>query len=182
MLDERTEQLINRKVDGELGEGELLELQKRLIRSPEARALLEEYEAMEALASEALHGLRAGERLQTQAAAQHAADAVVHAGRWGWLRPAMAAAAMIAFVVLGSRPFAGRQADPGLGLPGATRPLAMISGPAGDSLTSTWDVPRRQAERIDGNVVGIYDENTRSYYFIELDQRDTTITPVSMNY
>ena len=47
MIDERTELLINRRLDGELGEDEALELNKRLIRSPEARRLLEEYSRIE---------------------------------------------------------------------------------------------------------------------------------------
>ena len=48
MTDERTERLITRKLDGELTEAESLELDKALVRSPEARSLLEDYERTDA--------------------------------------------------------------------------------------------------------------------------------------
>ena len=54
MLDERLERLISRKLDGELTEAESLELDKLLIRSPEGRAILEEQEQLDLLASESL--------------------------------------------------------------------------------------------------------------------------------
>ena len=54
MVDERVEHLINRRVDGELTGAESLELDQLLVRSPEARSLLEEYERTYALAREAL--------------------------------------------------------------------------------------------------------------------------------
>jgi len=54
MIDERTEQLVTRKLDGELTGAESHELNKLLIRSPQARALMEEYERADALAGEAL--------------------------------------------------------------------------------------------------------------------------------
>ena len=53
-IDERTERLINRKLDGEITPDEELELNKILIRSPATRALLERSAGYDGLARAAL--------------------------------------------------------------------------------------------------------------------------------
>lgn len=191
MIDERTEQLINRKLDGELAKGELLELQKTLIRSPEARALLEECEAMEALAGDVLRSAVARGELPDEAAAQYAADAAIRRRREDrlWLRTLLAAAAVVAlFVGTGLWLNQERSATP-LVQGDVERPTLLASAPAGEGfLTATSRIPRRdviqqrEREEVLGNILGVYDEQTKSYYLLELDQRDTTVTPVSMNY
>ncbi|MGD2109572.1 MAG: hypothetical protein PVI86_09290 [Phycisphaerae bacterium] len=51
---ERIERLIARKLDGELREDEELELNRELIRNPDARRLMEDYERIDGLAATAL--------------------------------------------------------------------------------------------------------------------------------
>jgi len=57
MIDERTEHLISRKLDGELSEDEALELNKLLIRDPEARGLMEDYARMDRQVGEAVRAV-----------------------------------------------------------------------------------------------------------------------------
>jgi len=65
MLDERTERLINRRLDGEITEEESLELDKQLIRSPEARAYLEDLQRQDVLAGQALRATLAPDEAQS---------------------------------------------------------------------------------------------------------------------
>lgn len=53
-IDERVERLINRRLDGALTEEEQLELNRELIRNPEANRLLEEYQQIDELACVAM--------------------------------------------------------------------------------------------------------------------------------
>lgn len=67
-LDERTETLITRRLDGELtGEDESLELDKQLIRSPAARQAFEDSRRIDELAGEMLRGLLGGVTPETHA-------------------------------------------------------------------------------------------------------------------
>jgi len=56
-IDEHLERQINRALDGALDEDERLELDRELIRNPEARRLLERCEQLDALAGGVLHTL-----------------------------------------------------------------------------------------------------------------------------
>src|SRR5689334_19423082 len=90
MIDERTEQLINRRLDGELLPGEQLELDKCLIRCPEARAMLEDYQCFDVLARESLHAVSS-----VSSAKESLAQSVWHQRLAGVARTAIAAAVVL---------------------------------------------------------------------------------------
>ncbi|MBI4718192.1 MAG: hypothetical protein HY763_10335 [Planctomycetes bacterium] len=115
-LNEHLERLIVRYLDGELSPGEVLELQREVLRNPQARRTLDEYERADALAAEALGQVFGGEaarprvEVRPSAPSPHRAIAASpirsrarrdHRG-W-WLVPGAIAAALLAMVV----PFPG---------------------------------------------------------------------------
>lgn len=100
-IDERIERLINRRLDGELTEEEQLELNRELIRNPEANRLLEEYQQIDELACVAM--MKALDREETvpvlnkqlRSAPQRVAAAQKQWRVW-WLVPGAIAAALLA--------------------------------------------------------------------------------------
>ncbi len=176
MIDARTEQLINRKLDGELAEGELLELDKLLIRCPQARALLEDYQRHDRLAVEALDAVVA-----RQSAAAGMTESLVKSNPWRSV-PRLAAACIL-LAVLGGLPLARQTSVVAPPVAGNAQPVMAGMNPfAGESAPPRIDGPRRQKEQIHRNVFGVFDETTRSVYLLEMDQQQTTVVPVSMSY
>ncbi len=100
-IDERIERLINRRLDGELTEEEQLELNRELIRNPQANRLLEEYQQIDDLACVAM--MKALDREETvpvlskqlRPATQRVAAAEKQWRVW-WLVPGAIAAALLA--------------------------------------------------------------------------------------
>jgi anti-sigma factor RsiW len=199
MLDDRTELLITRKLDGEIREDELLELNKRLIRSPEARALLEEYERNDALAASTLRALLGTtEGMAVAAVDAAAASPVAAAPRGGrsfgaagangairYLRYAAgglaAIAAVLAFTVL-QRP--ALETPQPLKMVGPNVQSVAVPTAASDegALASMIDGRRDAREQLDQDVMGVYDEKTRSWYMLELERKQTKVTPVAMSF
>lgn len=108
-VDERIERLIVRRLDGELTEEEALELDRELLRCPEARELFDEYQRIDRVAAEAL-----GAAIENDAG-KAAPLAVVTAPRrkgysklW-WGLPAAVAATLALIVTLTPRPSADWQ-------------------------------------------------------------------------
>jgi hypothetical protein len=97
------ERLIVRRLDGALTEDEELRLNRELIRNPEARQLLEDYERVDALASAALTDVLGGEQedvdvsLLTERAPTPSRQ-VGHRRGW-WLVPGAVAAALLALAI-----------------------------------------------------------------------------------
>ena len=153
-MDERTEQLINRRLDGEITEEESLELDKRLIRSPEARAYLEEQ-------------------------AWPAREDLWHR----YLRPVAAVAAMIAVTALvASIPY-GRSREPA-STPlvadndqGATRQAGqpVMTVPVDDNWSGLPRAGRHE-------VIGVYDDATQSLYLLEMSPRSGTNSPSVVDF
>ena len=171
MIDERTEQLINRRLDGELLPGEQLELDKRLIRSPEARAMLEDYQRFDVMARESLEAVSS-----VSSAKESLAQPVWHRRLAGVTRTAIAAAVVLAvFSSTWLAPRSNRKATTAppmvAALPIAPRPpLTSIEG------------PRHEKQRVHKDVLGVVDQETQNVYVLEMDQQQTTAIPVSMNY
>lgn len=173
-MDDRTEQLITRRLDGEITEEESLELDKRLIRSPEARAHMEEQARIDMLAGEVVREVCSPDR--------SGANGGDHTGlvcespnrgiRRRYLRPIAAVAAAIAVALLvillpserptptGTTPLATRDdrsvTDP------AAKPV--IAVPVENSWSGLPSAGRHE-------VLGVYDDATQSLYLLEMSPR-----------
>ena len=97
------ERLIVRRLDGALTEDEELRLNRELIRNPEARQLLEDYERVDALASAAMADVLGGDQedvdvsLLTEHTPTPSRQVGYHRG-W-WLLPGAVAAALLALAI-----------------------------------------------------------------------------------
>lgn len=184
MIDERAEQLINRKLDGELTVDESLELDKLLIRSPQARALLEEYAAIDEQAAEVL---------QAVVAAPEARVTPENIASWGPARVRLwfsfglvtAVAAAISLSVLLSLRANLISDGARLQSPSAA-PLSQrmaVAGPA-DATDKMWriDGPRRETLNVEKDVIGVWDRHSHSLYLIEADSTGSMVEPVKANY
>lgn len=211
MIDERTELLINRKLDGQLSPADALELDRRLIRDPQARTLLEDYARDDGLAGEAIASLTA-ERTSSAAPTEVAAWSPSRKQRWLSLGMISGIAAALALAVLTARGPLGQDASPDSGgmnspamadamadaMPNAAshaashamsgdpttpdvpaaqpRPLQHVAGFEG------FQGPIRQTDRLDRDVIGIWDAKSRSLYLLEADVARSALEPVKYNY
>lgn len=99
-ISEQLERLINRSLDGDLNEDEQLELNRELIRNPQARQMLADYQSVDRVAAAALD-LAFGRTACFEVPAFAPAKAVAHARRRHavrWLIPGAIAAALLATV------------------------------------------------------------------------------------
>jgi anti-sigma factor RsiW len=180
MIDERTETLITRRLDGELSAEQSLELDKLLIRSPEARALLEESERIDRLAATALRGALAHEPAPPASVIERAARRKLIGIFSG---TGTVAAAILLAVVVGGVPRGWLPPAPPTDHIMPHGPLAGGQEAAGElAFGSLIDGPRHEAHRIVRDVFGIYDDETQSIYLLEMDHQQTTVVPVTMNY
>jgi len=178
MNDERTELLINRRLDGELSEQESLELDKLLIRDPAARALMEEYARIDA---------EAGRALQTVVIAPASTVQAEQVSAWASARPhwwqsfglVAAVAAAITLGVLLSQRAGGLRGGEISPSPVAERPSA--PGPQSENL---WTVGERSRPpvNIERDVIGVWDRQSGSLYLLEADRAQSPIEPVNFNY
>lgn len=185
MIDDRTEQLINRRLDGALSDAESLELDRLLIRSPEARTLLEDYQRMDGLAVEAMQSVFQESRIDAsfRPGTLHRIPPAGAGKRWN-LAMALAVAAMIALVLAGL-PSKWRQlheVEPQLA-DQPTLPAVRMGDPAYvnapvDEIHGTRD----QRQHITRNLIGLMDDKGEGIYFLEVQRKDTTVTPVSFSY
>jgi anti-sigma factor RsiW len=173
-MDDRTEQLVTRRLDGEITEEESLELDKRLIRSPEARAYLEEQCRIDALAGAVLHEVCSPSKADacSPAEAESPLWQPQTRGRGRYLRPIAAAAAAIAVALLVILLPSGRS-DPAGATPLAARnnqdetaeaKQPVITVPVDNSWSGLPRAGRHE-------VLGVYDEATQSLYLLEMSPR-----------
>lgn len=191
MIDERTENLINRRLDGELTDDESLELDKRLIRSPGAQALMEEYERAGLVAGEVLRTAVGENDVGHDRAEQLARTAAFRGRPWRAWRGGVAVAAVFLGVIIGvgmgywlSTPAVPVTSDPAVVQPSdVTEPL-IATAPTEldrDKVRSLEQPPRRE-RRVVQDVVGVFDEKTRSVYLLEASRVETSLAPVRANY
>ncbi len=176
----RLEQLIGRKLDGELLADESLELDKYLIRDPAARKCLEDSQKIDALAATFLNEV-CGESGESFSGVQVAA--VRPKRRWAWVgRVSPAAAACLAMLFLWPVFFpdpADDSGDAGQVLQPITnsrsarissRPVHPLTSArlAGNREPSEPPVPRWQTGR-QVDVYGVLDEATDKLYLLEVE-------------
>ncbi len=173
-VDERTERLINRYLDGELTPTEQDELNQILLRSAEARRMLSDYQENDRLATEtiavAVEGRWSGGSVGPWSVARRWI-----AGRTVWA--GVAAAAVLALVVL-----APWQAHELAQNPKPIAPVVSSNGSvvSGDRLTYTsTGVPVRGERNIKRDYIGVIDEENDSLYVFEVDRRRTIHVPVA---
>lgn len=173
-MNDRTEQLITRRLDGEITEEESLELDKRLIRSPEARAYMEEQARIDMLASEVVREACVPDRSGANAGDHNGlpGESPPNGNRRRYLRPIAAVAAAIAVALLvillpserptptGTTPLAA-QVDQGSTEP-AGKPV--IAVPVDNSWSGLPNAGRHE-------VLGVYDDATQSLYLLEMSPR-----------
>jgi anti-sigma factor RsiW len=198
MIDERTERLITRRLDGQLADGESLELDKELIRDPDARRAFEDSQRIDTLAVQTLHALL------DASAAQRESELIVSTVRRSsrrltrWcLDGAIGVAASVLILLVATAQWSddSRQIDrsgansSGLQIAGNNAiselpgPRALVAAdPQSPALTQVIAGPRRERERIDQDVIGLVDPQTQSIYVLELNGARNTISPVRANY
>jgi hypothetical protein len=193
MVDERTEQLITRRLDGELADGESLELDKALIRAPEVREALEQSQRIDSLASETLMALLGGpdpDALKSAARVQ-----VKARGDWRrFVHYAVGAAAAVLLVMAGA-PWllVSRNASTPFVVPARPRETATVvsappaifvsdENPQEAAIARLIPGARERRERINQDVIGVMDPETQSVYLLELQTARDTVRRVRAHY
>lgn len=181
--DDRLERLISRRLDGEITQAEDLELNKMIIRSPEARRLSEDLQREDDLLGAALR-----EALSAEPAAMPSMRTRkpypyrVRVRRWP---VSVAVAAAIAAFVLGPSH---------LGLWGpaqdaASSPRAITSDPvrtagqagaisSGPPVAGDAGVPGYRRRAVDRNVLGVLGEDGKTLYLLEMNRTRTATVPL----
>lgn len=173
-VDERTERLIVRLLDGELRPAEQDELNRTLLRSAEARRLLSEYQENDRLATDVIEAAVEG----TWAGGLPARH-VRRVGLWAGVTTGLAAAAAIAIIVaiLSQRPSPGPIPMPGPA-PEMAQSEQPIIGP--DRLRySSMDWPYQGQRRIDRHYIAVLDETGESMLLFEVDRTRTVRLPLA---
>lgn len=191
MLDERMEQLISRKLDGELSDAESLELDKLLIRSPEGRAFLEEQEKLDWLARDSLRtvlgGGLTGQRMPGQTPLAWPCRSARREHLWyGGIGLAAGFALTMLLSTLVVPLLTGR---PGNGAPPVVAESqapdtgqAVVAGNPNRNLASPLGDLIDLSDRAPGQLLGVYDDQSRSLYLLEMGQAPFKVVPAHMNY
>ena len=192
MIDERLEYLMTRQLDGRISEAERLELNKTLIRSPEAHRVFDEYQANDALATEALRRVFDP---PTPASAEPPILDVTVRSRWrGWsvMRPLFVAAAAIVLAVMirgipwttNDGPAQGQQAQVVSATPGPAETPAMADARPESKGESPQNMltPRYAHEYMPRDFLAVLDDQSRNIYLLEMDRPRMGIVPVRMRY
>ncbi len=180
MIDERTEILINRRLDGALSDEEALELDKLLIRNPQARVMLEACQRQDALASSLL---RTALPLQEPAGGSSdplTVPAAVHA-RGGWMfgrRVGILVASLLMAGMIGGAPgrWSADTARDGIDSSARNASAAFNGGGA------VFDQPHQEQHQTNRDVIAVYDRETNSYYLLEMNHTQSTARPLTVNY
>jgi len=186
-VDEKIERLIVRSLDGGLPAEDEHELNRELIRNPEARRLFDEYHEVDRLAGGALQGVRAGRSIDLDAVfaapcePSHRSRRLSWSHHRGWLMvPGAIAAALLAMVI--ARPGLSPSITPHIAVPGKRM------APIADS-QSPWGVqgqgvirPVSTAPRIRSDtgreIIGVVGDDG-NIYWIEVERTRTIRVPAS---
>jgi hypothetical protein len=185
-VDEQTERLIIRKLDGELSLVEEHELNKVLIRSPEARTLLESYSEQDRLTRELVSeevGSCAPPDLALVTAGAGPLSPRRHAKSWAASSAAGLMVACLALFAVLWRPAMlpigpngeeeARVAGPSsLGLP-------VRGGDRFQRLPKYLELPQTEEQELDRQFIGVYDEETGQMYILEVRRVSTSRRLVS---
>jgi anti-sigma factor RsiW len=174
-MDERTEHLISRRLDGEITGEESLELDRLLIRSPEARTWMEACERQDRLAAETLHAALPGDvqtdRGESAASLTHPSNTEriprFVAGRWSGLRAASIALAVLAGTGVGYFT-SQRWAPPTSGRAGLDASTEEVSpGVDHGAVAERDDETSPTSPQLVRDVYGVVDEETGNLYLLE---------------
>lgn len=179
--DERLERLISRRLDGEITDTEQHELNKMLIRSPEARRLFETCERQDRVIGAVLRNdlADAGHRFRATETAVRA-----RRGGRGWRRSAVPAVAAAAALVIGAAAMfdslvgSGRtdHASPGNRVVSPTIPSASVidAMPAADE---SMCIPHERRRMTNHEVFGVMGEDGETIYLLDLGHTRTAFVP-----
>lgn len=196
MIDERIEQLINRRLDGQLAKGESLELDRELIRSPEARRAFEDSQRIDALTAETLDALLdATDSNHLPAAAGVVSPAARRATRRR-LDGAIGIAAAVLLIMASTSllPHAGGPRGTGIAVnPANTSQAGLVNAlaPGADAAAAPADYPvvidntagpRRQHQRIDQDVIAVVDPETQTVYLLEIERARNSTRLLRVDY
>lgn len=196
VIDEHVELLITRYVDGEITADDWRTLEAELARNPAARRLVDEYQRLDAQSREALRHV---------CISPGTAVVATRTRRGVWLGSAaglLAAAAVLALVL---RPFGssrspldpdtnnagvGQVADgwhsfvdePSLNRAPAWADRAVPVAHFVDYVDEVPVQPVRLKRRSTRDYISVMDEQTRSVYLLEVDNRAQKVVPVSGNF
>jgi hypothetical protein len=182
-VDERTELLISRSLDGELTAEESFELDVVLRANPAARRLLEEYERVDRLTVTSMRqDLLSGK----------SATMVVATGRFRSLRLAaagavLAAAAVIALAFIPD--FLHTGGHLAMNRPVAVQPMVGQTAPGGPQQFVDYRegdfLPQRRQRGIVRDLIGVRGKNQKNQdviYIFERNTQSTRITPISGDF
>ena len=178
------ERLVVRQLDGELTENEQLELNRELIRNPEARRLMEAYTRIDGLAAAALDEALGDDPLSFDPAVLPSRDQPVTARRYHrgwWLVPGAIAAALLA-IVIAQFPVAWTSDQPMAGhrpvQPGQVVPVPYGGPPRQDIMQNTGlgSVGRTIQRNTGREVIGVIGDDG-NIYWIEIDRIRTIKRP-----
>ena len=186
-VDERTELLINRYLDGELSDAQQAELHAILGRDPAARAMLDQYHRNDALVAQAL---RRGVESTMMATAPGRR-------RGAWLAIASSALAAAAVIVFSIGPQLNQVAPvlPNTIATGRTAPIlgAPSTYPVFDPITVPQVptrlvdyrdddlMPKRRQQLTDRELIGVRGDDGR-LYIIERNVKSTRVAPMAGEY
>lgn len=165
------ERLIVRSLDGELSDEQQLELDRALMRNPEARRMMDDYRAVDVLVEASLSAMADEPRVATplRSAAVRGVDARALRIRAVWLVPGAIAAALLALVI--ARPAADQLAFP---VPDA---LPKAVWPAHESGMVQPVSSRPSVRRATGrDLVGVVGDDG-NIYWIEVERTRTVRLP-----
>jgi anti-sigma factor RsiW len=189
LVNETTERLIVRKLDGELSAAEEHEFNKVLIRSPDGRRLLEEYLEQDRLAAEVLaeevgHS-PPGLREEVAAGLGPPPNPRRTASWWRSSVGGLMVACLALFAVLwrpALLPIPGRGKS-GMNLAGsAAAALPVATGEEFRQLPEGLQVPQTQERVLDRRLIGVYDQQTDRYYVLEVRRVTTSTRMVSERF
>ena len=180
-IDQDIERLIVRQLDGELGEEEQLELNRKLVRDPQAHQLMEDYRSVDTLAADALaQTLGKGEvEFDPTALTAETRRRTYRFHQGWWLVPGAIAAAILALVI--PQPAVNRVTEPSTRLIGTTLPdVPQTMSPDSHSMGQSVPMHRVGMPRIRRNtgrdVIGVVGDDG-NIYWIEIDRTRTLKRP-----
>lgn len=191
MIDERTEILINRRLDGELTPDESLELDKRLIRDPQARTLLAELRNDDRAVADALNSF-ANEINERRSPISDE----LPPRRLPWyfrLAGPMAIAASVAMMFMFlQQPTPTPSPTPDDAVIAADQPVPVETtvaevSPLRPVAKMTEDGilladPHLRDVGLQRDILGVMDEQNQQLYLLELERSREKVVPVRMSY
>ena len=179
-VDERTERLMSRVLDGEADAQERAELAGVWLRDPAARALFDQYERFDKLAATAF-------RRDLTETRPTAPPGRFRSWRLGAAAAALSAAAVIALSFLPNwqppdltlpenRSAVPTMTDAG---PGTSGPSRMIRSPAEPAYLDVDHQPVRKLRDIRQDFIGVPGKNKDQIYIFERNTQTTRLVPVS---